>query len=414
MVDFEDLIGYEGIKEKLKTYADMIKDPEPYRALGATVPRGILLKGPPGVGKTSLAMAFLKASEARSYILRKDTEHFAERMREVFFEATEGEGAAVILLDDIDTFGACEEAVLLKSLIDGLDDGQAVYLIATANDTKELPASLLRPGRLGEPISVPPPNDLEEEAIVRRYLAARCVDNVNLDDVAGMLTGRSFAGMDGVLNGASVIAARERTNKVEMRHIVSSFFEVYFGFADGCRKHSPRAYEEVCYHEAGHAVMAEALERGSFRFAACVDHCAEKGSGLVLHNMIAFRRPYGILASLAGKAAAELRFGRIASGTQGDLSKAFRLVAGGIRTTATAGLSSLGERDATDALEARQELIANAELERMFAVAREILCDNRSLLDAVAEHLVEHGYLLRSELSALIKLHGLVIAAVPC
>ena len=148
MKGFENVIGYEKEKGQLYRLCDMVKSPEKYAALGVRLPRGVLLHGDPGVGKTLMATALLEAMGRKSYILRKDesNEKFVETIRKVFAEAKEN-APSVILLDDLDKFPSDsdshnpEELIAVQTGIDAVR-GADVFIVATANDEDELPRAL--------------------------------------------------------------------------------------------------------------------------------------------------------------------------------------------------------------------------------------------------------------------------------
>ena len=176
MSAFDKVIGYEKEKEELYQLCDMEKNPERYAALGVKLPRGILLHGVPGVGKTLMASALIKEMGRVCYTCRKDkvNDAFVDTIRGIFAEAKEN-APSVIFLDDLDKFASDsnsrnpEELIAVQSGIDEVK-GADVFVVATANDIHELPRSLRRAGRFDRILEICPPNRKEAVEIVRHYL----------------------------------------------------------------------------------------------------------------------------------------------------------------------------------------------------------------------------------------------------
>ena len=178
MSAFDKVIGYEKEKEELYQLCDMAKNPEKYAALGVKLPRGILLHGVPGVGKTLMASALIEemGENRNRYVLRKDksNEEFVESISKTFQDA-KAHAPSVIFLDDIDKFSADsdsrnpEELIAVQSGIDEVK-GADVFVVATANEIRELPRSLRRAGRFDRILEICPPNRKEAVEIVRHYL----------------------------------------------------------------------------------------------------------------------------------------------------------------------------------------------------------------------------------------------------
>ena len=190
MSAFDKIIGYEKEKEELYQLCDMAKNPEKYAALGVKLPHGILLHGVPGVGKTLMASALIEemGENRNRYVLRKDksNEEFVESISKTFQDA-KAHAPSVIFLDDIDKFSADsdsrnpEELIAVQSGIDEVK-GADVFVVATANEIRELPRSLRRPGRFDRILEICPPNRREAVEIVRHYLKGKKV----ADDVTAI------------------------------------------------------------------------------------------------------------------------------------------------------------------------------------------------------------------------------------
>ena len=174
---FNNIIGYESIKQELVQIADTLKNREVYEALGASSPRGLMLYGKPGVGKTTMADALIKESRRKSFVCRKTKggDSFIDDIVETFKKA-EKDAPSLVLLDDLDKFANeddghrdAEEYVTVQACIDDLR-GKEVFVLATVNNTSKLPRSLLRHGRFDRQIEVPTPNRADSEAIIRHYL----------------------------------------------------------------------------------------------------------------------------------------------------------------------------------------------------------------------------------------------------
>lgn len=411
---FECVIGYEKIKEELRQLCDMVQNREIYERLGAKTPRGILLHGVPGVGKSMLATAFMRASGMTSYTLRRNRSDgdFVNEIRKTFEQAAEHE-PAVILLDDMDKFvveeKSSEEYVAVQACIDDVRE-RDVLVIATANDISDLPDSLLRAGRFDRKIRINCPRGEDAVAIIKHYMDTKSfVQEANCEDISKMLYGKSCAELESVINEAAVYAAYERRDAIYMEHLVKATLRSAYGLRNNYEQMSPEKKSEIAWHEAGHAVIAEMIKEGS---VGLLSLAAEEGDigGFMLRCEEYERRAHRILVGLGGKAADEMQNGRIASGTGRDLEEVGRDLWCSIASIGSVGTGFLDAspiRLSDTALAARENALI-AELERYLFKAKEILAKNRPLLEAVKEALLEKGTLLFSDMRAIRERVGVV------
>lgn len=405
MVSFDSIIGYDNIKRELMQIVDIIKNPHIYVSLGAVTPSGILLNGEPGVGKTMLATAFINECGIKAYVLRRrrPCDDFVNEIREIFDEAKRN-APSIILLDDMDKFVVeeknNEEYVVLQSCIDEIE-GNEVFVIATTNTTEDIPESLLRPGRFDKRLEIHSPNGKDSERIIRHYMSQKPLsDDMNYEDVSKMLSGKTCAELESVINEAAINAGYERKSRIEMSHLISATLKKAYGVTEKHDELSPEQREEIAYHEAGHAVISEVITPGSVGIVSLSSDGGDSKGGFMSRCEDFDRRAYRILVSLGGKAAAELKFGKVASGTTSDLSRAIKDIHISTTKIGTYGLASVN-RCPSEALDARQEIVTSAELERYLFKAKEILASNREFLDSMAKALYDRETLLYSDVKAI-------------
>ena len=415
MISFDSIIGYDKIKRELKQIVDIIKNPHIYASLGATMPSGILLNGEPGVGKTMLATAFIDECGIKAYVLRRrrPCDDFVNEIRSVFDEAKQNT-PSVILLDDMDKFVVeeknTEEYVVLQACIDEIKDF-GVFVIATTNTTEDIPESLLRPGRFDRRFEVHSPNGRDSEKIIRHYMSQKPLsDDVNYEDVSKMLSGKTCAELESVINEAAINAGYERKSRIEMSHLISATLKKAYGVTEKRDELSPEQREEIAYHEAGHAVISEVITPGSVGIVSLSSEGRDSKGGFMSRCEDFDRRAYRILVALGGKAAAELKFGKVASGTTSDLSRAIKDIHISTTKIGTYGMASVN-RCPSEALDARQEIVTLAELERYLFKAKEILASNREFLDLMAKALYDRETLLYSDVK-MIRERCLIVPAI--
>lgn len=260
---FDKVIGYEHIKDELLQVCDMIRNREVYEKLGAKLPRGILLQGDPGLGKTLMANCFMEECCLTQYIIRrtKGKEDFVTHITEIFREAKEN-APAVILLDDLDKFANedenhqnAEEYVAVQSGIDEVK-GYDVLVIATANETKNMPDSLLRAGRFDRLYRVNYPTEGDAFALLKHFLSDKPVSSkINTEDLSKMMASVSCAELESLLNSAAILAASKRKESIEMEDMVEPILQAEYGLAP--INHNEQFAEQtkkVALHEAGHLV----------------------------------------------------------------------------------------------------------------------------------------------------------------
>lgn len=421
MSAFDKVIGYEKEKEELYQLCDMAKNPEKYAALGVKLPRGVLLHGVPGVGKTLMATALIEemGEDRKRYVLRKDksNEEFVESISKTFQEAKEN-APSVIFLDDLDKFASDsdsrnpEELIAVQSGIDEVKGGD-VFVVATANEIRELPRSLRRAGRFDRILEICPPNRKEAVEIVRHYLKDKKVAaDVTAESVARLMDGNSCAALESVLNEAGIYAGYENKPEIGREHIVRAVLRDIFEADESVNEMSAAAKEEVAFHEAGHAVAALTFDsEGVGLISVRPSKSDARGVTQIFKSENYFgsydRMHERVIALLAGRAAVELKYGRLDVGAASDLDRASAIVQRFIVDYAASGFA-LFHHDNHDGISScNQEDGITAErsamLARCYEEAKDVLRKNWAFVEKLAAALVERDTLIFEEIAELRK-----------
>lgn len=409
MSAFDKIIGYDHIKAELMQISDMIHHPEVYAALDAKLPQGLLLSGAPGLGKTLMATALMEDSGLPCFTVRRSQpeDDFLKQLAHTFDEAAEA-APSMLLLDDMDKFSSDEFSTAaftaVQSCIDKVQEKQ-VFVIATVNNVEALPDSLLRCGRFDRQIEVQRPNCTDGEQIIRRYLSGKApVPDISLSDLTQLLSHSSCAQVESALNEAAIYAAYERSGSITRTHLVRAVLktihhvppEVYPVSEEECRK--------VAFHEAGHTAMMELVTPGSAAFATLLYSPASAYCYGFVHLNRSLGRRANILVRLAGKAACELQYGRMAPGCNSDIRNAAKLIrekAEELGSSGMLGVNVSGRYGDSEAGLLERETIVRAELERYLFEAKEMLASHRQMVQELAEALLEKQTLLYSEIQTI-------------
>ena len=405
MKGFEAVIGYQREKAELMQICDMIKNKEYYSRLGANLPRGVLIDGEPGLGKTLLATAFIKESGLEHFIVRrtcKDGEFVKEL--ELTFESAKNLGKpCIVLLDDMDKFTTTEksreEYVAVQTCIDNVKDCE-VFVIATINDDREIPDSLLRAGRFDKRINLVTPRGDDSCKIINYYMDQKnFLSDMNREDASKMMEGHSCAELETIIIEAAIYAGYERKEKIELDHLIRAYLRQAHSFDAIEDETDPEELERVAYHEAGHLVMLDLILEDSVGMATV----SSKRGGFVKRCKSLKRRPHETLVALAGKASVELKYGWIASGAQSDIRKASHLISGGYSESATGGFALCDEFSNRESPEStyRREVASAARMEEYLFKAKEILASNMEYVEKVAKALIEKRVLLNSDVKKI-------------
>lgn len=277
-VVFEDIAGNDSAKQDLEEVVDFLKHPKKYEALGAKIPKGVLLIGNPGTGKTMLARAV--AGEASVPFFSISGSEFVEmfvgvgasRVRDLFTKAKKN-APAIIFIDEIDAVGRRRgsgmggghderEQTLNQILVemDGFETGTNVIVLAATNRADVLDPALLRPGRFDRRTNITLPERKDREAILKVHFKKKPADeSVNLDALAAKTAGLSGADLANIANEAAIVAARRNGKKITNDDLTSAFEKVAIGPERKSMAMSQKDKETTAYHEAGHALVGHVL-----------------------------------------------------------------------------------------------------------------------------------------------------------
>lgn len=442
-VTFTDVAGVEEAKEELQEIVDFLKDPKKFTRLGGRIPKGVLLTGSPGTGKTLLARAV--AGEAGVPFFSISGSDFVEmfvgvgasRVRDLFNQGKKN-APCIIFIDEIDAVGRQRgaglggghderEQTLNQMLVemDGFESNEGVILIAATNRPDVLDPALLRPGRFDRQVVVPLPDIAGREAILRVHMKRSPIaKDVNVKVMAKGTPGFSGADLENMVNEAALIAAKRNKDFLDMKDFEDAKDKVYMGLE---RKSSVMSEEEkrvTAYHEAGHALVARLLPfTDPVNKITIIPRGRAAGVTWFLPDESPFRYKDQLISGLSvafgGRVAEEIIFNRISTGAANDIKQATDVAQRMVRSW---GMSEelgpisyakgdeqiflgreIGQsRDYSDDTAKKIDQEITGLIHGAYQSAREVLTENLELLHKLSELLLEKETVQGKELDELI------------
>ncbi len=347
---FDDVAGADEEKEELKEIVDFLKEPGKYVALGARIPKGVLLVGPPGTGKTLLARAV--AGEAKVPFFSMSGSDFVElyvgvgaaRVRELFREAKKN-SPCIIFVDEIDAVGRRRGAGLggghdereqtLNQLLvemDGFGKNEGIILIAATNRHDVLDPAILRPGRFDRQVFVGLPDIKGREAILKVHSRKKpLAQDVNLSTIAKITAGFTGADLENLLNESAILAAKGNRKSIAMKDVEDSILKVCVGGEKKSKVMTEKEKRITAYHEAGHAIATYFCKtKDPVHTISIIPRGAAGGFTMSLpkedkNYRYMSEMKEDIVVALGGRVAEDLVLGDISTGASNDIKEATNL-----------------------------------------------------------------------------------------
>ena len=447
-VTFKDVAGAKEAKQELAEIVDFLKSPKKFLDIGAVIPKGILLMGAPGTGKTLLARAV--AGEAGVAFFAISGSEFVEmfvgvgasRVRDLFKMAKQS-APAIIFVDEIDAVGRVRgtgvgggnderEQTLNQILVemDGFEPNEKVIVMAATNRPDVLDPALLRPGRFDRRVTIDLPDRNDREEILKIHSAKKpFAEDVNLHVIAERTPGFSGADLYSLMNEGAILAAREERTKVAQFDLIRAIEKVMLGPERKSHLLSKKEKEITAYHEAGHALVASVLP-----FADPVHKISiisrGRAAGYTLHLPLEDRKLQSkkefldhIAVSLGGYVVEKIMFNDVTTGPSNDLQVSTALARdmvtkygmsekiGVLALEGTGGRAMFGkgveDREYSEKISADVDSEVARIMGEAYTRAQDIVMEYKKALDAIALRLVETETIERDEYEKIIVAHGI-------
>jgi cell division protease FtsH len=431
-VRFDDVAGCDEEKEEMVELIDYLKNPKKFAKMGARIPKGVLMVGAPGTGKTLLAKAVAGEAEVPFYSISGSdfVEMFvgvgASRVRDMFKKAQQT-APCIIFIDEIDAVGRQRgtglggghderEQTLNQLLVemDGISDNSGVVIVAATNRPDVLDPALLRPGRFDRQITVSLPDRKGRQAILKVHARNKKISpDLDLEALARRTPGFSGADLENVLNEAAILAVREDVDTIGIRHLDEAIDRVIAGPAKKSRTYSEREKRLVAYHEVGHTIIGLKLESSDqVQKVTIIPRGMAGGYNLMTPREEKFMLTKNDLAAritglLGGRVAEDIVFNEISTGASNDIERATQIAR---EMVMVYGMSDLGPiqyerqggnvflgRDYSSSSRNYSGQIAfeiDKEVRRIideaYEHAKSIIQENRELMDRLVEALIEN------------------------
>ena len=432
-VRFDDMAGNKEAKEEVVEIVDFLKYPERYAAVGAKIPKGVLLVGPPGTGKTLLAKAV--AGEANVPFFSMSGSSFIEmfvglgasRVRDLFDKAKK-EAPSIIFIDEIDAIGKSRAAASvvggndereqtlnqLLAEMDGFGSSAPVIVLAATNRPEVLDPALLRPGRFDRQVLVDAPDFKGRIEILKVHIkGVKVGKDVDLNEIAKFTSGLAGADLANIINEAALLAGRENKQEVLHKHFKEAMERTMIGLEKKSRRLSPKEKRIVAYHESGHALMGE-VTKGAHRVNKVSIIPRGMGAlGYTLHTPEENRhleQKHEMLATidvlLGGRASEEVFLEEISNGASDDLRRATGILKNMVvyyGMTDVSGLMVLEDftarnrflgggsstREYSNETAQKMDTYIQNQLEDHYARVKQTLRDYKGAIETMAQELLE-------------------------
>ncbi|MBO4623606.1 MAG: ATP-dependent zinc metalloprotease FtsH [Bacilli bacterium] len=443
-VTFDQVAGADEEKEEMKEIIDFLKYPKKYREIGARIPKGILLVGHPGTGKTLLAKAVAGEAKVPFYSISGSdfVEMFvgvgASRVRDMFKTAKQT-APCIVFIDEIDAVGRQRGAGLgggndereqtLNQLLvemDGFGENSSVIIMAATNRPDVLDPALLRPGRFDRQITMTMPDVNARTEILKVHARNKKLSpRVNLEDVSRRTPGFSGADLENLLNEAALLAARENRKEIKIYDIDEAIDRVIMGPAKKSRKYTDKEKRIISFHEAGHAVIGVKLDNAEIVQKVTIVPRGQAGGYAMMtpeeEHFIETKDQLidEIVGLLGGRASEELMCGVVTTGAHNDLEKSTKIARAMV---AEYGMSDLGlvqyeqrggsvflgrdymtdknfSNEIANEIDSQVRILVSACYEK----AKKVLEENKELLTLVANHLYEIETLTKEDIYELVE-----------
>ncbi|MDD4074117.1 MAG: ATP-dependent zinc metalloprotease FtsH [Candidatus Pacebacteria bacterium] len=441
-ITFKDVAGLKEEKQELEEIVDFLKNPQKYLKMGARIPKGVLLVGPAGCGKTLLARAVAGESNVPFFSVAGSS--FVEmfvgvgsgRVRSLFATAKKHQ-PCLVFIDEIDSIGKTrgpamtggneEREQTLNQLLtemDGFEQNNKIIILAATNRPDVLDAALLRPGRFDRKVVINLPDIKEREDILGIHSKGKPLgEDINIREVAERTPGFSGADLSNVFNEAALLAAKNDSKNISQKELLESIEKVLLGTERKSHIMTDKEKEIIAYHEAGHAlVSAKCSNAEPVRKISIIGRGMAAGYTLkvpkeekMLRNRKEFEAEMQIL--LSGHIAEKIVFGETTTGSSDDLNKASNIARNIVKKYGMSDMGPIifGKRESDVFLESEVEsrnysestaIKIDEEVSKIILEAKkkaeEILIKNREVLDKIAKRLIEKETIEREEFEEII------------
>ncbi len=426
-IGWSDIAGVEGTKDELREVVDFLSDPKRFKDLGARVPKGILLHGPPGTGKTMLAKAV--AHESGANFFSQSASSFVEmfaglgaaRIRRLFKEARD-HAPAILFIDELDAVGRTrgndvsgERDQTLNQLLvemDGFEASENIVVMAASNLLDQLDPALLRPGRFDRQVFVPPPDLVGRREILEVHTRGKpMAQDIDLQRVAQHTSGLTGADLANLCNEAAIQAGRNKRPFIGQSDFDNAFERVVAGLQSRkvINDHEKRV---VAWHEAGHALVSELLPTvDKVQKVSIVPRGKALGYTLNLPQEDRYLKSRQELLDymkvlLGGRVAEQITFGRVTTGASDDLAKVTTIARSmvyeyGMGTSIRSHQVPADDWNISEMMRQRRDEEVSEIADEAYREAQKLVTLHRDLLDRIANKLLDDEVIDQWEIAAI-------------